>query len=147
MTEVHIINIFLPCFILCLSILISVFLHFSVIMHEHFFQIRLCGNRKKVSIVCALQHMPKLCILDEPTSGLDPLMQREFYSVLEDRNAKGATICKTRVQMACNQFAQEFFPYSQQYPFQKFLPSRPSVRLIPKAHVKESLIKGFLFLV
>ncbi len=50
------------------------------------------GNRKKVSIVCALQHMPKLCILDEPTSGLDPLMQREFYSVLEERNAKGATI-------------------------------------------------------
>ena len=30
------------------------------------------GNRKKVSIVCALQHMPEVCILDEPTSGLDP---------------------------------------------------------------------------
>ena len=50
------------------------------------------GNRKKVSIVCALQHNPKLCILDEPTSGLDPLMQREFYSILEERNAQGTTI-------------------------------------------------------
>ncbi len=50
------------------------------------------GNRKKVSIVCALQHMPKLCILDEPTSGLDPLMQREFYSILEERNKEGSTI-------------------------------------------------------
>ena len=50
------------------------------------------GNRKKVSIVCALQHKPRLCILDEPTSGLDPLMQREFYAVLEERNAEGATI-------------------------------------------------------
>lgn len=50
------------------------------------------GNRKKVSIVCALQHNPRLCILDEPTSGLDPLMQREFYAILEERNAKGATI-------------------------------------------------------
>ncbi len=50
------------------------------------------GNRKKVSIVCALQHKPELCILDEPTSGLDPLMQREFYTILEERNAKGATI-------------------------------------------------------
>lgn len=50
------------------------------------------GNRKKVSIVCALQHMPVLCILDEPTSGLDPLMQREFYSILEERNKDGATI-------------------------------------------------------
>ena len=50
------------------------------------------GNRKKVSIVCALQHIPALCILDEPTSGLDPLMQREFYSILEERNKGGATI-------------------------------------------------------
>lgn len=50
------------------------------------------GNRKKVSIVCALQHKPELCILDEPTSGLDPLMQREFYTILEERNAEGATI-------------------------------------------------------
>ena len=50
------------------------------------------GNRKKVSIVCALQHMPDLCILDDPTSGLDPLMQREFYAILEERNQKGATI-------------------------------------------------------
>lgn len=50
------------------------------------------GNRKKVGIVCALQHNPELYILDEPTSGLDPLMQREFYSILKERNEKGATI-------------------------------------------------------
>lgn len=50
------------------------------------------GNRKKVSVVCALQHKPKLCILDEPTSGLDPLMQREFYAILEELNKVGTTI-------------------------------------------------------
>ena len=50
------------------------------------------GNRKKVGIVCALQHKPKLCILDEPTSSLDPLMQREFFSILDERNKEGATI-------------------------------------------------------
>lgn len=50
------------------------------------------GNRKKVSIVCALQHKPRLCVLDEPTSGLDPLMQREFYAILQERNQEGATI-------------------------------------------------------
>ncbi len=50
------------------------------------------GNRKKVSIVCALQHKPRLCILDEPTIGLDPLMQREFYAILQERNSEGATI-------------------------------------------------------
>lgn len=50
------------------------------------------GNRKKLGIVCALQHKPRLCILDEPTSGLDPLMQREFFSILKERNLAGATI-------------------------------------------------------
>lgn len=50
------------------------------------------GNRKKVSIVCALQHEPRLAILDEPTSGLDPLMQKEFFEVLKEKNKKGSTI-------------------------------------------------------
>lgn len=50
------------------------------------------GNRKKVSIVCALQHKPKVCILDEPTSGLDPLMQKAFFDILKERHADGATI-------------------------------------------------------
>ncbi len=50
------------------------------------------GNRKKAAIVCALQHNPRLCILDEPTSGLDPLMQREFFEILRERNRRGTTI-------------------------------------------------------
>lgn len=50
------------------------------------------GNRKKVGIVLALQHKPSLYILDEPTSGLDPLMQREFYNILKERNDEGATV-------------------------------------------------------
>ena len=50
------------------------------------------GNRKKVAIVCAFQHRPKLLILDEPTSGLDPLMQREFFEILQERNREGTTV-------------------------------------------------------
>lgn len=50
------------------------------------------GNRKKVAIVSALQHQPKLLILDEPTSGLDPLMQREFFHIIRERNEQGATV-------------------------------------------------------
>ncbi len=50
------------------------------------------GNHKKVGIVSALQHMPELLILDEPTSGLDPLIQRAFFSILEERNRAGATV-------------------------------------------------------
>lgn len=50
------------------------------------------GNRKKVAIVCALQHNPKLCILDEPTGGLDPLMQHEFFNILREKNSAGTTV-------------------------------------------------------
>ncbi len=50
------------------------------------------GNRKKIGIVLALFHRPKLLIFDEPTSGLDPLMQRRFFEVLEEVNSQGTTI-------------------------------------------------------
>ncbi|WP_205029991.1 ABC transporter ATP-binding protein [Streptococcus porcinus] len=49
------------------------------------------GNRKKVSIVCAMQHQPDLLILDEPTSGLDPLMQERFFQLLLEAKANGKT--------------------------------------------------------
>lgn len=50
------------------------------------------GNRKKVAIVCALQSDPELLILDEPTGGLDPLMQREFFDIVRERNRNGTTV-------------------------------------------------------
>ena len=50
------------------------------------------GNRKKVAVICALQHNPRLCILDEPTGGLDPLMQREFFEIIRERNRQGMTV-------------------------------------------------------
>ena len=68
------------------------------------------GNKKKVAIVCALQHKPELLILDEPTSGLDPLMQREFFQILHERNAEGTTIflsshMLSEIQRNCNRAA------------------------------------------
>ena len=49
------------------------------------------GNRKKVSIVCAMQHKPKLFLFDEPTSGLDPLMQNVFFELIREYVKAGAT--------------------------------------------------------
>lgn len=68
------------------------------------------GNRKKVAIVCALQHKPDLLVLDEPTGGLDPLMQREFFEILRERNQGGATIFLSshvlaEIQRNCTQAA------------------------------------------
>ncbi|MGB4660577.1 MAG: ABC transporter ATP-binding protein [Mobilitalea sp.] len=68
------------------------------------------GNRKKISIVCAMQHNPDLYILDEPTSGLDPLMQKEFFSLLTEANRLGATVffsshVLSEIQSYCNNAA------------------------------------------
>jgi len=68
------------------------------------------GNRKKISIVCAMQHNPEFYILDEPTSGLDPLMQREFFQLLLEKHKDGATIflsshILTEIQTYCNRAA------------------------------------------
>ena len=50
------------------------------------------GNRKKLGIVLAFMHAPELLILDEPTGGLDPLIQQEFYRLLGESRANGATV-------------------------------------------------------
>lgn len=50
------------------------------------------GNKKKVAIVAAMQHRPRLLIMDEPTAGLDPLMQHVFYALLKEAKAGGTTI-------------------------------------------------------
>ena len=50
------------------------------------------GNLKKVGIVLALMHEPKLLILDEPTSGLDPIIQDIFFNILKEEKKKGTTI-------------------------------------------------------
>ncbi|MGB2773755.1 MAG: ABC transporter ATP-binding protein [Anaerolineae bacterium] len=50
------------------------------------------GNKKKVGIVQGLLHSPKLLFLDEPTSGLDPLMQRKFFNLIREENARGVTV-------------------------------------------------------
>ena len=50
------------------------------------------GNSKKLGIILAFMHEPKILILDEPTSGLDPIMQNTFYNLLKEEKKKGTTI-------------------------------------------------------
>lgn len=50
------------------------------------------GNLKKLGIVLAFMHEPKIMILDEPTGGLDPIMQNVFYELLKEEKQKGTTI-------------------------------------------------------
>ena len=65
------------------------------------------GNRKKVSIVCAMQHRPKLFIFDEPTGGLDPLMQRTFFELVGEYVDEGATcLLSTHVLTEVNKYCR-----------------------------------------
>jgi ABC-2 type transport system ATP-binding protein len=50
------------------------------------------GNRRKVGIVQAFMHEPELLVLDEPTTGLDPLMQQEFFALIDEVRAEGRTV-------------------------------------------------------
>ncbi len=50
------------------------------------------GNRKKLGIIQALLHRPRLAVMDEPTSGLDPLIKQEFFRLLQEMNQNGTTL-------------------------------------------------------
>lgn len=68
------------------------------------------GNKKKVSIVCALMTRPKVIILDEPTNGLDPVMQKKLFAELVERTNDGATVLLSshnlaEVQAYCHRVA------------------------------------------
>jgi ABC-2 type transport system ATP-binding protein len=50
------------------------------------------GNKRKVGIIQAFMHRPRLLILDEPTSGLDPLHQQEFERMVNEVRDDGRTV-------------------------------------------------------
>lgn len=50
------------------------------------------GMKKKLGLLLALLHEPKLLILDEPTNGLDVESTRLFYELITEMAASGTTI-------------------------------------------------------
>lgn len=68
------------------------------------------GTLQKLGIIQAFSHEPELAILDEPTTGLDPLMQEEFYRLMNELHDKGQTIFISshnlaEVEKICNSLA------------------------------------------
>jgi ABC-2 type transport system ATP-binding protein len=50
------------------------------------------GMKKKLGLLLALLHQPKLLVLDEPTNGLDVESTHLFYELIEDLARRGTTI-------------------------------------------------------
>ena len=68
------------------------------------------GMKKKLALVCALVHAPRLLILDEPTSGLDPIATRQLNALLVEESSRGTTVVLSshlldQVQKLCHRMA------------------------------------------
>jgi ABC-2 type transport system ATP-binding protein len=50
------------------------------------------GNKRKVVLIQAFMHKPRVLILDEPTSGLDPLNQQQFDAMVAEARDEGRTV-------------------------------------------------------
>ena len=50
------------------------------------------GNKRKVVLIQAFMHRPRLLILDEPTNGLDPINQQEFGRMIQEVRGEGRTV-------------------------------------------------------
>jgi len=68
------------------------------------------GNKRKVGLIQAFMHRPRLLVLDEPTNGLDPLNQQEFGRMVAEVRADGRTVflsshILTEVEQICSRVA------------------------------------------
>lgn len=64
------------------------------------------GNKRKIGLIQAFMHRPRLLILDEPTNGLDPLNQQEFDRMVLEVRDDGRTVflsshILTEVEQTC----------------------------------------------
>src|SRR5437879_398250 len=50
------------------------------------------GNNRKVVLIQAFMHRPRVLILDEPTNGLDPLNQQVFDGIVMEARDEGRTV-------------------------------------------------------
>ena len=50
------------------------------------------GMRQRLGLAQALIGRPRLLLLDEPTTGLDPVLRQEFFRIVKDLGAGGATV-------------------------------------------------------
>jgi ABC-type multidrug transport system ATPase subunit len=50
------------------------------------------GMKKKLGLLLALLHQPKLLVLDEPTNGLDVEATHLFYDLISDAARQGTTV-------------------------------------------------------
>ena len=50
------------------------------------------GQRRRLSLACALVHRPAVLFLDEPTVGVDPLLRVQFWSRFREMADAGTTI-------------------------------------------------------
>src|SRR3989440_8313421 len=68
------------------------------------------GNKRKIGLIQAFMHRPRLLLLDEPTNGLDPLHQQEFELMVAEVHAEGRTVLLsshilTEVEQICDRVA------------------------------------------
>ncbi len=53
------------------------------------------GMQKKLALIGAMIHRPRLLLLDEPTTGVDPVSRRELWDLLGEFHMHGVTILVT----------------------------------------------------
>lgn len=50
------------------------------------------GMKRRLNIIAALLHQPKILLCDEPTAGVDPQSRNAIFELLEHRNRQGLTV-------------------------------------------------------
>jgi ABC-2 type transport system ATP-binding protein len=57
------------------------------------------GMKRRLNIVCALLHAPRIVLLDEPTVGVDPQSRNRIYEMLDELRRNGVSLVLTTHQL------------------------------------------------
>lgn len=68
------------------------------------------GMRRRLDIICAMIHKPKILLLDEPTADLDPFLRKHIWEMVHKIAEQGTTIVVSShsladVEMLCDRVA------------------------------------------
>ncbi len=99
------------------------------------------GMRRRVTLIRALLHEPKVLFLDEPTTGLDPVARRKIWETIRQFSKKATVVLTTHYMEEADVLSDEILLLSHGHMVMTGSPQELKARMTPQSRY-EIVFKG-----